>query len=234
MIFIASRRLPENKVWIRITEMLFPNYLQIGSLVPTAARERHSTTAMTRWQVPVDDTNMIIFGYRHFNDEVDPDHLGNDEECGVDKIDFLVGQTGNRSYEEGQRAPGDWEALVSQRPIAIHAQENPGRSDVGVYMCRKLLRDAVRGHAKPNAGHHAIQASGDTLPLYAQDTVLRVPQAQDDRALLARLGKQVLAILKEADALSSQERDAHVRRRLDELDGGLDAGFQQLWTGTGS
>lgn len=233
MIFIAARRLPEDKVWIRITEMLFPNFLQIGSLVPTAARERHSTTAMTRWQVPVDDTNTIIFGYRHFNDEVDPDHLGSEEECGVDKIDFLVGQTGNRTYEEGQRAPGDWEALVSQRPIAIHAQENPGRSDVGVYMCRKLLRDAVRGHIKANAGHNATQASGDTLPLYAQDTVLRVPQEQDDRALLARLGKQVIAILKEADALPGQARDAHVRRRLDELDGGLDAGFKQLRTGTG-
>lgn len=232
MIFIASRRLPEDKIWVRITEMLFPNCLQIGSLVPTAARERHSTTAMTRWQVPVDDTNMIIFGWRHFNDEVDPDHLGNEADCGVDKIDFLVGQTGNRTYEAGQRAPGDWEALVSQRPIAVHAVENPGRSDIGVYMCRKLLREGARGQLPADTTRAAAVAAGDTLPMYAQDSVLCVPKAADDRALMAKVGKQVLAILKEADALPSGERDAHVRRRLDDIDGGLEGGATALLTGT--
>ncbi len=219
MVFIATRRLPHDKVWARITEMAFPNYLQIGSLVPTAARERHSTTAMTRWHVPVDDTHMIIFGWRHFNDVIDPDHLGSEQDCGVDKIDFLVGQTGNRSYEEGQRAPGDWEALVSQRPIAVHAAENPGRSDLGVYMCRKLLREMVRGQGKADTTRAAAIAAGDALPIYAQDSVLSIPKSADDRALLARVGKQVLEIMKEGDALPSGQRDAHVRRRLDELDG---------------
>src|SRR5690606_20716986 len=93
IVFIAGRRLPDDKVWIRMTEMIFPNYLQIGSLVPTAARERHSTSGCTRWSVPVDDTHMIIFGFRHFNSEVDPDGMGCEADCGVDKIDFLVGQT---------------------------------------------------------------------------------------------------------------------------------------------
>lgn len=223
MIFIATRRLPEDKVWVRITEMAFPNYLQIGSLVPSAARERHSTTAMTRWQVPVDDTHMIIFGWRHFNDEIDPDHLGCEDDCGVDKIDFLVGQTGNRTYEEGQRAPGDWEALVSQGAIAVHAAEHPGKSDIGVYMCRKLLRDGARGQTKSDTTRANAHAAGDTLPMYAQDTVLHLPKTEDDRAQLQRAGKHVLDILKEADVLPAAERDAHVRRRLDDIDGGLDS-----------
>ena len=47
-VFIASRRLPGDKIWVRITEMVFPNYLQIGSLLPTAARERHGTAGCTR------------------------------------------------------------------------------------------------------------------------------------------------------------------------------------------
>ena len=59
------------------------------------------------------------------------------------------------------------------------------------------------------------------MPFYAQDTVLRVPRADDDRALMMRLGKQVMGILKEADGLPSAQRDAHVRSRLDEIDGGL-------------
>lgn len=223
MVFIAGRRLAEGKIWIRITEMAFPNYVQIGSLAPSVARERHSTTSLTRWHVPVDDTHMIIFGWRHFNDEVDPDHDGSEDECGVDMIDFLVGQTGNRSYEEGQRAPGDWEALVSQRPIAIHALEHPGKSDIGVYLNRKLLRDAVRALTPAVGAAVAPQASaaGDSLPMYSQDSVLSIPMREgvDDRQLILQTGKQVLEIMKQADALPSDERDKHVRRRLDDLDG---------------
>lgn len=223
MVFVAGRRLPDDKIWVRITEMAFPNYLQIGSLVPSAARERHSTTALTRWHVPVDDTHMIIFGWRHFNEVIDPDHAGSKEDCGVDSIDFLVGQSGNRSYEEGQRAPGDWEALVSQGPIATHALEHPGKSDIGVYMCRKLLRDAVRKLA-PAVGEEVATAQGanaDTLPMYSQDSVLHIPARADtdDRQLILKVGKQVLEIMKEADAYPPAQRDAHVRRRLDELDG---------------
>lgn len=220
-VFIASRRLPGDKIWVRITEMVFPNYLQIGSLLPTAARERHGTAGCTRWSVPVDDENMIIFGYRHFNSTVDPDGLGNEADCGVDKIDFLEGQTGNRSYDEGQRAPGDWEAIVSQGRIAAHGAEHPGVSDVGVYMCRKLLRNAVQDKTAPYALYQQLQEQGRTLPIYAQDSVLDIPELADkqaDRKQLAAAGKQVLEIMRSADALPADQRDAHVRARLDGID----------------
>lgn len=222
-VFIASRRLPENKVWVRITEMIFPNYLQIGSLLPTAARERHGTSGCTRWNVPIDDHNMMILGYRHFNSTVDPDGLGDEAGCGVDKIDFLEGQTGNRSYDEGQRAPGDWEVIVSQGKIALHAAEHPGGSDVGVYMCRKLLRDAVRGKTAPSPLYSQLTAEGKSLPLYSQDTVLNaaeLPRAED-RKLLLELGKKVLAAMRSADHLPAEQRDAHVRQQLDLIDGGV-------------
>lgn len=224
VMFIASRRLPQDRAWVRITEMNLPNYLQIGSLVPTAARERHSTSGCTRWHVPVDDTHSIIFGWRHFNSEVDPDGMGCEEDCGVDKIDFLVGQTGNRSYEEAQRAPGDWEALVSQRPIAIHAAENPGTSDVGVYMFRRLLREAARGKVAKDAAQQQWTQNGQSSSLYSQDSVIYLPQlaerAEDRKQLLA-LGKKVGDIMRSADALPTAERDAHIRAQLDLLDDGV-------------
>lgn len=223
IVFIATRRLPEDKVWVRITEMILPNFLQIGSLLPTAARERHGTAGCTRWSVPVDDTHMAIFGYRHFNEVVDPDGLGDESQCGVDKIDFLVGQVGDRPYEVAQRAPGDWEAICSQRPIAVHAKEHPGGSDVGVYMLRKLLREMVRGKTPPDPLFQKLTAEGKSLPIYAQDTVLRVPElprAEDRKQLLA-LGKRVLDIMRSADPLPADQRDAHVRRELDGIDGGL-------------
>ncbi|SAL87501.1 Rieske (2Fe-2S) domain-containing protein [Caballeronia arvi] len=220
-IFSANRRLPENKVWSRITEMIFPNYLQIGSLMPTAARERHGASGCTRWNVPIDDNNMIIFGWRHFNDTVDPDGLGVEADCGVDKIDFLEGQVGDRSYEEGQRAPGDWEAIVSQGKIAVHGAENPGSSDVGVYLCRKLLRDMVRGKTAPNTEFARLTAEGKTLPLYSQDSVLDVPELsrEEDRKQLLAIGKKVIAALRSADGLATAaERDAHIRQQLDQID----------------
>lgn len=221
--FIASRRLPDDKVWVRITEMIFPNFLQIGSLFPTAARERHGSAGCTRWNVPVDDHNMMILGWRHFNSTVDPDNMGDESKCGVDSIDFLEGQTGGRSYEEGQRAPGDWEAIVSQGNIAVHGAENPGTSDVGVYMCRKLLRDKVRGETPRYELYDRLTAKGETLPIYSQDTVLHAPElaADEDRKLLLELGKKVADIMRSADELPADQRDAHVRAQLDLVDGGL-------------
>jgi nitrite reductase/ring-hydroxylating ferredoxin subunit len=222
IVFIAGRRLPEDKVWVRITEMILPNFLQIGSLLPTAARERHSTAALTRWSVPVDDTHMIIFGWRHFNGEVDPDGLGDESKCGVDKIDFLVGQVGDRAYEVAQRAPGDWEAICSQRTIAVHAKEHPAGSDVGVYLLRRLLRDLVRGKTEPDLQYQRLLAEGNALPIYAQDSVLHLPEkpATEDRRQILALGRQVLEVMRSADPLPAGDRDAHIRRELDRLDGG--------------
>jgi hypothetical protein len=218
MVFVAARRLPQDKVWIRISEMVLPNYVQIGSLAPTASRYRHSTTSLTRWHVPVDDVNMIIFGWRHFNPEIDPENLGRPQDCGIDKIDFLVGQTGDRSYEEGQRAPGDWEVICSQRPIAVHKLEHPGTSDIGVVRYRRLLRDAITGKTGLDTSYHPD--AGGTIHQYAQDSVLHVPRrpGDEDRAMMLALNKKILALMQEADGVPRNKRDQHVRRRLDEME----------------
>ncbi|MGX9943071.1 Rieske 2Fe-2S domain-containing protein [Bradyrhizobium denitrificans] len=222
IVFIAGRRLPEDKVWIRITEMIFPNFLQIGSLFCTGGRERHGTTGMTRWNVPVDDEHMIIFGYRHFNSEVDPDGLGCEEDCGVDKIDFLDGQVGDRTYEEGQRAPGDWEAIVSQGKIASHGAENPGFSDTGVYKLRKQLRDILAGKVKPYQLYDRLLTEGKSLPIYTQDTVLNIPELPTalDRKQILDLGKKVLAAMQAGDEVDADEREEFIRREMDKIDGG--------------
>ena len=218
MVFVAGRRLSDEKVWIRISEMVLPNYVQIGSLAPTASKYRHSTTSLTRWHVPVDDTNMIIFGWRHFNAEIDPENLGRPQECGVDKIDFLVGQTGSRSYEEGQRAPGDWEVISSQRPIAVHSMEHLATSDAGVSRYRRLLRDAIRGRTGPDTSFHP--ECGETIHQYAQDSVLSAASrpGDADKELLLELNRRILALMQEADAVPREERDRHVRRGLDKIE----------------
>lgn len=46
-------------------------------------------------------------------------------------------------YEDTQRRPGDREAQVSQRPIAVHALEHLATSDMGVVKFRRLIRKAA-------------------------------------------------------------------------------------------
>ena len=225
MIFTAGRRVSDTKVWIRISELGFPNFAHNASLAPSAARMRHASVAMSRWQVPVDDENSIAFGWRHFNDEVDPDHVGREEDCGVDKIDFLIGQTRHRTFDEKQRVPGDYEAITSQRSIAVHALEHPGRSDVGVYMCRSLLRNALRGKAGTDPRLLVSDAdNGDMLPTFASDSVLEVPRLGDrdaDQELIQETADKVFAVMTEAQDVPSAKRREHALRRLDEIDGGL-------------
>src|SRR5207237_10400255 len=127
----------------------------------------------------------------------DPDQVGREEDCGVDKIDFLIGQTRHRSYDEQQRIPGDYEAITSQGAggVAIHQLEHPGRSDVGVYMCRSLLRDALRGKTVPDPTRLLSEKTDDTLPRYTSDTVLEVPRLADrdaDRELIQETANKVL------------------------------------------
>jgi len=219
MCFTAARRIDDEKVYIRINSAVLPHHMIIGSPTAQASRTRHGRVGNNRWHTPVDDTHTIIFGWRHFNDEADPDHIGREEDLGVDKFDFIDGQVGNRTYDQGQRAPGDWEALTSIGPIAVHRREHLGRSDLGVAMYRKLLRAAVRGETKPNSIHEAQRAKGQGLHIYTQDSVLRVPKraGTDDKQLLRKVAAQVFAIMQEADALPSAERDPHIRKRLDQL-----------------
>ena len=225
MVFIANRRNPDNEtVWMRITEMQFPNFLQIGALFPSARRERHSSMCLSRWHVPVDNENMIMFGWRHFNEEVDPDAQGVAADCGYDKIDFLVGQS-RRDYDIGQRAPGDWEALNSQHGgISRHSVEHPATSDVGVYQCRKLLRELVRGNTPaPDSWLRQDKEGAGRRHLYTNDSVVYAPVRDDvdDMELVIKLGRELLAIMIEADDVPSDQRDALVRKRLDDMDSGF-------------
>lgn len=221
LMFSAGRRVSDDTVWVRISEMRFPNYCLNASLVPSAIRVRHGNAAMTRWQVPVDDEHSIAFGWRHFNDLVDPEHYGREDDCGVDKIDFLVGQTRHRGYDAKQRAPGDYEAITSQGAIASHAREHPGRSDVGVYMCRSLLRRFVRGKTPRDSGKGEQK---DTIPALCSDSVVRVPKRstlEEDREAIANAAAQVVAIMAESQRLPYKERRPYVLDKLDAFDGGL-------------
>ena len=219
MVYIASRRI-DDRVWIKGNHMMLPNVGQTTALWETADEVKYfSGVSLTKWIVPADDANCWMFGYRHFNEEVDPDDIGREDECGVDKIDFFA-QTGHRSYEEMQREPGDWDAQVSQRPIAIHALEHLGSTDQGVSTLRRLLRQSVRAERDPLADLKAQCTLPEAVHTYCYDTVLRIPPRPDtdDRDFLRRLGRDVVSALMDADAYDGEERRSYLCRRMQEIE----------------
>ncbi|MCY1356060.1 hypothetical protein D9M69_424990 [compost metagenome] len=56
--------------------------------------------------------------------------------------------------------------------------------------------------------------------MYSQDSTLYIPRdpQRDDKELLMEINRTVIGVMKEADAYPAAERDAFVRRRLDEID----------------
>lgn len=224
MAFIAGRRMSDDRVWWRINECSLPNHTFHAYLFENGAEVRKfHRVHMMRWYVPVDDENSIVYGYRMFGKAIDPYGLGREQRVGWDDMDFLGGQVGGRPYEESVRLPGDWEVIVGQRPIAIHALENPMAADAGVYMFRKLLRQAVRGKnegASPEA-LHARATEGLPTHCYTQNTIISVrrrPDDEEDKKVIREIGRKIVALTAAADAYIGEERKQFMRDKLTEIE----------------
>jgi len=224
MAFIAGRRVSDSRVWVRINDLIVPNISQHASLFEDGAeRNLFHRVHMSRWYVPVDDTHSIIYGWRMFGDVIDPQGKGDESRVGWDNMDFLGGQVGDRPYEEARRLPGDWEVITSQRPIAVHALEHPMESDIGVFLFRKLLREALTGsnrHATADSMHEKARA-GEMSYCYTQNTVLEMPRRAseaDDESAIREVGRRIIGIMSDADDLPPAARQKYVRERLESLE----------------
>jgi len=227
MYYVTSRRLGDN-VWVRFNEVIVPNLGQVAGFWQDGLEEHlFQRVAATRWTVPIDDTSATIFGVRHFSDDVEgPKGLGNQAEVGPGRLD-VYGQGGGRSFAEMQDNPGDWEAMVSQGPIAVHGAEHRGASDTGVVMLRRQLRRFAESVAqgKPVVPLHAANADG-RVPSWTSNSVLRIPRRADmsDDDLLRETGRRVRDAVLAADQLPGEARLAAIRENLQrvarELSGG--------------
>jgi hypothetical protein len=160
--------------------------------------------------VPVDDTHTIIVGWRFFSSVLDPDGQGDRGRVGLETIDFL-GQVADRPYAERQRQPGDYDAQVSQRPIAIHALEHLASSDRGVAMLRRLIHREIRCHGAGEPPR--TLPARRPLATFTQDTVIRLAvDPVDDRALLRAHGKRVGDALVAGAELAPAERRGLLER----------------------
>jgi nitrite reductase/ring-hydroxylating ferredoxin subunit len=188
MIYTATRRVGEN-IWARMVENILPNLQQVAPIWEDGHREHpFSGPMLSRWVVPVDDTNTLFIELRHVSETA-----GVTPGWWADKI-MAPGQLAVDGYEASQRKPGDYEAQVSQRPIAIHGLEHLGATDRGVTMFRQRVRHGIR--AVQNGGTpDGLCGEADTIiATYCNDTVVRVPPAQtaeDDRQLMRTTGRRL-------------------------------------------
>ena len=169
MMYIGTRRVGQN-VWARMVEAILPNLQQVAPIWETGHKEHgFGGPMMSRWIVPIDDTNTMFIEFRHVSKT----------ECvtpawWADRTIMLPGQLAAESYEAGQRQPGDYEAQVSQRPIAIHGLEHLGATDRGVMMFRIQTRRGIRAVQAGRDPVGLCRDAGMVIPTYCNDTVTRM------------------------------------------------------------
>ena len=177
MVYVGTRRVADN-IWTRMVEVVLPNLQQVAPIWEDGRKERQfSGPMMSRWIVPQDDTTSMFIEFRHVSEteDVTPGWW-------ADRNIMLPGQIAADSYKEGQLHPGDYEAQVSQRPIAIHGLEHLSETDRGVSMFRNQVRRGIRAvHAgKDPAG--LVREEGVVTATYCNNTVLRMPAHADNLA----------------------------------------------------
>lgn len=244
----GARRSDAGHMHIRVQQQILPN-LSLHAYTSEDGKQKKlfSRFHMIRWTVPVDDTHTKMLGWRVMGPGIDTRGVGDKSLVGYETIDFLEGQVAMRrperfgkykledlppipsdhrareNYKDCQYAPGDYEAIISQRPIAIHALENPTKFDAGLYMFRKLLRDAVRGN-NPRASAQAfaqwVKDCAGEPNAYCSGNVFDLPvgrTTEEEVTLRRYLAKQVVTIITESDSLKGQERDRFVKDKMEAL-----------------
>jgi phenylpropionate dioxygenase-like ring-hydroxylating dioxygenase large terminal subunit len=179
--YIDTRRVG-GLAWVRVTDFMPPNMQQGCDLGENIEERDGNGPTVTRWAVPIDDTHTMQIGFWHATegDEVSS------------KAGF--GQTLDRPYEQRQRTPGDYDAMTSQRPIAVHALEHLGSSDRGLIMMRNVIRRGVYAVQNGEDPQGAVHGEGEVVRTYSHERVVPLPLAsspEEDRQLLLDTGRKV-------------------------------------------
>jgi phenylpropionate dioxygenase-like ring-hydroxylating dioxygenase large terminal subunit len=189
MIYVATRRVDEN-VWARMVEIVAPNLQQVAPVWEAGKTEHPCEGAMmSRWIVPVDNATTMFIEFRHVSETE-----GDTPEWWADRNIMIPGQLPLETYEASQRQPGDYEAQVGQRAIAIHGLEHLGATDRGITMFRRQLRRGIRAVAEGRDPNGLWRQQDGVIPTYCNDTIVHVTPASTpaaDRKLMRETGLQL-------------------------------------------
>ena len=194
VVYINTRRIG-NDVWVRIGELVHSNMQQtpghpkFPAQYENGKKELCFNPRFTKWIIPMDDTNTMSILVNHVKDGTE----------NLSHVNPALGPSGgnadDRPYDEMQRNPGDYEAEVSQRPIAVHAMERLGYADRGITLFRRQLRQGIRTVQSGQDPKGVIREDGKVIPTFATDTILSIPPAatpEEDRQLLRETGRKVI------------------------------------------
>ena len=184
-IAVLETRRVGDKVWVRLDDCILPNIAQASLTRETADQEKPLILSdLFSWAVPVDDTHtlrtLLI-------------RTPEGEEVPEARREAMRQTQRVRSYEEMQRRPSDYEAQVSQRPIAIHALEHLAETDRGVNMARDLRKQGILAVQRGEDPSSIFREDGKQIPTYSSSMVKRIPPAQtpeEDQKLLRNVGRQ--------------------------------------------
>jgi len=190
IIYIATRRIGDN-IWSRSVENVLPTFQQVAPIWETGQQEiGFSGPMMSRWVVPIDDTNSMYIELRHVSETEGIETPA----WWADRSVMLPGQMPPDTYEEAQRRPQDFEAQVSQRPIAVHGMEHLGTTDRGITMLRRQIRDGIKAVKSGNDPVGLFRQAGPPIPTYCNNTVVRIPPAKTeeaDKKLMRETGRRL-------------------------------------------
>lgn len=142
---LSVRQLPDGKTLRRISEAGLPTL----RVIPNPRIGRAGRVESLGWVLPIDDHHFRIYV------------VGRVREAG--ELHKMRSRLGGKLWEElteaeHQRFPGDYEAMVSQGPVAHHSEEHLATSDRGIVMLRRLLQKQLDAVA---AGHDPAGVSFD-------------------------------------------------------------------------
>ncbi|UXX82862.1 aromatic ring-hydroxylating dioxygenase subunit alpha [Roseovarius pelagicus] len=213
----STRRIGDN-AWVRVNELILPNFTQAGSAYAADGTEQRyfGRSCFTRWVVPVDDENSIVYAWANFGDRWDP-HEYNTRE-GHEMIE--QGEVLDRTPEEKKRYPADSEAVEGMGPISTHKGENLMPTDRGISLYRRRVRKHIRDLVEGIEPPQPVRTGGETVRTYGQDTVLTRPPRGDDAddAYLEKIGDAVMQIQFSTEALGDDVRDQEIIRLLKEFE----------------
>jgi len=176
-----DRTLPDGRLFRRVTEVLLPNIRIVPSVAAGEPGEGFERARHIGWIVPIDDTHTRMYSLLRVP-------LRDGEPVMPPRARFGGKLWAELGEEEHHRMPGDKEAIVSQGPIAIHANEHLASSDRGVILTRKLIARAI-GAVREGADPPGVlrDSSARVVTTCAGNAVLAAPphpvtHPQEERA----------------------------------------------------
>ena len=195
LVYIHTRRVGDN-VWVHSNDFLPPNIHQVPPTWENGKQAKNfQRSVLTHWSVPIDDTHSMNITFRRVYEGLTEEERKEMKRQYSGKSWMGFGQSADRTYEERQRVPGDYDAQVSQRPIAVHALEHLGATDRGITMLRKMVREGIRAVQRGEDPRNLVREEGKCQLTYSGDTILRIPQTgtqEEDLLLLRKTGRRVV------------------------------------------